>query len=197
MRTRILIVAAAALVLPGAALAKGPVEATIAGPGLNGAIVVPGNGEDGGVSPLGRVVENGGFFPLAFGQQPDPTTKQRPKGDLGPSYTVTFVVPGPTGEDNLVAELYPYADPPVVHMAPGQPFFDGQRTRGGWILAADGLKPALVALGLPETAPVADDGGGFAWGLDAWLVALLVATAVGLLAATAILISRRPRPARA
>jgi hypothetical protein len=197
MRTVILIVAAAALALPAAAFAKGPVEASIAGPGLNGTIAVPGNGEDGGSSPLGRLVENGGFFPLAFGQQPDPTTRQAPQGDLGPRYTVTFVLPGPTGDDHLVAELYPYADPPVVHMAPGQQFFDGQRTRGGWILAADGLKPALAALGLPETAPVADEGSGFAFGLDAWIVALLAAAALVAGVAAAIHVSRRPRPARA
>ena len=194
MRSRFLIVAAVALVLPAAVCAKGPVEATIAGPGLDGAIAVPGDGEDGGTSPLGRLVESGGFFPLAFGQTPDPTTRQRPKGDLGPRYTVTYELPGPSGVAKLTAELYPYADQPVVHMAPGQAFFDGQRTRGGWILAADGLRPALAALGLSETPPT---GGGDSDVLpvDGRLVGVLVAAALVLAAAAALIVARRPRPA--
>jgi hypothetical protein len=196
MRARILIVAALALVLPTAAFAKGPVEATIAGPGLDGTIAVPGDGEDGGSSPLGRLVENAGFFPLAFGQSPDPTTRQAPKGDLGPSYTVTYRLPGPNGMATLEAELYPYADPPVAHMEPGQRFFDGMVSRGGWILAADGLRPALAALGLPETPPsTSTDDGPLGLGLDGWLLALLAATAVLLAGASAIAITRRaPRP---
>src|SRR5262245_7804994 len=186
MRLRILIVPALAFALPTAALAKGPVEATIAGPGLDGTIAVPGNGEDGGSSPLGRLVENAGFFPLAFGQDPDPTTREAPKGDLGPSYTVTYRLPGPNGMSTPEAELYPYADPPVVHMEPGQTFFDGMQAYGGWILAADGLKPALVAIGLPETPPsTSTDDGPLGLGLDAWLVALL--GAVVLLAGASVL----------
>jgi hypothetical protein len=195
MLRRLVLVTAAALMLPAAAFAKGPVEATIAGPGLDGTVTVGGNGEDGGVSALGRMVENAGFFPLAFSMEPDPTTAQPPQGDLGPRYTVVYSVPGPEGTSRVTAELYPYADPPVVHMAPGQPLFEGRTTHGGWILAADGLKPALEALGLPETAPPtgSPDTGGFL--VDTWLVALLAGIALALVAASGVFLARRPRTA--
>jgi hypothetical protein len=195
MLGRLVIVAAAALVLPATAFAKGPVEATIAGPGLDGTVTIGGNGEDGGVSALGRMVENAGFFPLAFSMEPDPTTAQPPQGDLGPRYTVIYSVPGPEGTSRVTAELYPYADPPVAHMAPGQPLFEGRETHGGWILAADGLKPALEALGLPETAPPTASTVRRGLGADTWLVALLAGTALALLAASGVVLARRPRTA--
>ena len=198
MLARMLAALAAALVLPAAALAKGPLEATVSGPGLDGAVAVRGDGEGGTGTPLGRLVESAGFFPLAFGQEPDPTTAARPKGDLGPAYTVRFTVPGPDGKDaTLTQTMYPYATPPVSHMAPGQRFFDGQRTHGGWLLASDGLKPLLVELGLPRSAPTAggDDG---VLGIDANALTVAAVVAIGLalalVAAAALIVARRPRP---
>jgi hypothetical protein len=196
MLARMLAALAAALVLPAAAAAKGPLEATISGPGLEGAVSVPGDGEGGNGTPLGRLVESAGFFPLAFGQDPDPTTATRPKGDLGPAYTVRFGVPGPDGKDaTLVQTIHPYATPPVSYMAPGQRFFGGQGTHGGWLLATDGLKPLLVELGLPESAPgsAGDDG---LLGLDADAIAVAAMAAIGLVlvAGAALLVARRPRP---
>jgi hypothetical protein len=196
MLARVLAALAAALVLPAAAFAKGPLEAAVSGPGLDAAVVVRGGGEGGTGTPLGRLVESAGFFPLAFGQQPDPTTRARPKGDLGPAYTVRFTVPGPDGENStLIQTMYPYAKPPVSYMAPAQRFFGGQRTHGGWLLAADGLRPVLAELGLPASAPTAggDDG---LLGIDPAALAVAAAAAIGLAlaAAAALFVARRPRP---
>jgi len=196
MLARTLAALAAALVLPAAALAKGPLEATVSGPGLEGAVPVRGDGEGGTGTPLGRLVESAGFFPLAFGQDPDPTTASRPTGELGPAYTVRFGVPGPDGKDSILVETtYPYAKPPVSYMAPGQRFFGSQQTHGGWLLATDGLKPLLVELGLPESAPSAGgDDGLLGSDADTLAVAAVVAVGLALVAGAALLVARRPRP---
>jgi hypothetical protein len=76
-----------------------------------------------------------------------------PTTELGPRYTITYTLPGPTTR-GLRQDLYPYAaGGSVTYTKPGQPFFDGQRTRGGWYVAPARLKETLVALGLPPTAP--------------------------------------------
>jgi hypothetical protein len=142
------------LLLPGTAAAKGPTEATIKGPGLNSPLAVSGYGE-GGPTPLGRLVDWGGFFPQAFGQSPDPILTARPAGLLGPRYDVTYVVPGPS-TDKLRQQLYPYAVGGVyTYMEPNQKFWGNQSTRGGWYRAGSGLKSVLVQAGLPAKAPEA------------------------------------------
>jgi hypothetical protein len=197
MPARSLAVLAAALVLPGTALAKGPAAASVSGTGLDRAVAVQGHGEDGGASLLGRLVESSGFFPLTFGQSPDPTTRARPAGDLGPSVRITWRVPGPSGRtDTLVQDVYPWADVPVSYMASGQRFFDGRRSHGGWLVGADGLKPVLVELGVPESAPVAGGDSGLL-GIDgAWLaLAAAGVLALVLAAAGALVVARRPHTA--
>src|SRR5215212_5779728 len=99
MRTPLILVLAAALALPAAASAKGPESATIDGAG--GPIAVTGDGEGGPGTPLGNLVENGGFFAAVFARSPDPMLTERPAGDLGPRYTVTYVVPGPGGDSRI------------------------------------------------------------------------------------------------
>jgi hypothetical protein len=141
------------LLLPGTAAAKGPTEATITGPRLSSPLAVSGYGE-GGPTPLGRLVDWGGFFPQAFGQSPDPIMA-RPAGLLGPRYDVTYVVPGPS-TDKLRQQLYPYAAGGVyTYMEPEQKFWGDQSTRGGWYRANTGLKSVLVQAGLPAKAPKA------------------------------------------
>jgi len=96
---RHLVVAAAlvtALVSADVAAAKGPERASISGAGVN-ALAVHGQGEMGPGTPLGALVDLGGYFPQMFGQVPDPTLKAQPKGTLGPRYVVTYIVPGPHG----------------------------------------------------------------------------------------------------
>jgi hypothetical protein len=160
MRRRTLLLAlatAAGLLIPANALAKGPTEATITGPGLDAAIHLTGYGES-GEGPLGVLTMEGAFFPQAFGQSPDPTLKARPKRDLGARYLVTYTVPGPDKGDKLQQDLYPYAAGGIVtYMRPGQVFWGGQRTHGGWYRAQPQLKAALVEAGLPKTAPASED----------------------------------------
>ena len=196
MKYALLALLIAACVLPASALGKGPSGASIDGPGSGGGITFSGDGEYGG-SPLGNLTEQAGFFPATFGQAPNPLLASRPKGDLGPKYTITYTVPGPSNGLNQVRQdVYPYAHPaPVTYMEPGQPIFDMQ-TRGGWFQADAALKQTLVDAGLPKNAPAASTSGSsdVPTGLLSLLTALVLA-ALGT--ATALVIRRRTRPAAA
>lgn len=185
----------AVALVPGLALAKGASEAVIIGPGLDQPIAMAGEGQVGG-EELMRLAESAGFFQVVFGQTPDVTLAEQPEGALGPRYTITYTMPGPNNElDRLSQDLYPYATPnPVTYMAPGQPFFTTEQTRGGWYVATSQLKDDLVAAGLPESAPTgAGDGDGFPWtALGAFAAALVLVVAAG----AAIYLRRRERPVR-
>ena len=157
----------AALVATAPAAAKGPSTASLTGPGLDHTLPVNGEGEAGPGTPLGSLVELGGFFPQMFLSVPDPTIRTRPAGDLGPRYRVAYRVPGPHGTSTVVQDVYPYAKTPVTHMSPNQRFWGLNRTHGGWFVAGPGLKVTLIAAGLPESPPAAG-GGSFPW---AWTLA--------------------------
>ena len=149
MKRFLFLLAAAALVLPAAASAKGPSEARITGPGLDKPIKISGTETDG--SPIMSLAEAAGFFPAAFGQEPNPLIA-RPKGDLGPKYVITYEVPGGNFSNFTIRQdLYPYAarSYALTYMKPGQPIFDMQ-TKGGW-WTDQRLKGVLVAAGLPKT----------------------------------------------
>jgi hypothetical protein len=183
---RSLAVLVAALVLPAAAAAKGASKAEVSGPGLGKTVVVTGAESPG--TPLMTLAESSGFFPLVFGQSPDPTLRNRPDGKLGPRYSVVFRVPGPNGAVSTIrSDLYPYATPyPVSYMKPGQRFWGG-RTHGGWFVGDGRLKGTLVRAGLPAT-PTTGGGGSTPW----WAVGL--GAGVLLAAVVAYLLRRRPRP---
>jgi hypothetical protein len=196
MTGRLALVIVASLALPAIGLAKGPVAATVSGPGLDGAVVVPGNGEGGDGTPLGRLVEAAGFYAIAFGQEPNPMLPARPQGELGPKYTITYSLPGPSGRtDRIVEDVYPYARPSAVTYArAGQRFFGSQATRGGWSVGSDDLKPVLVQVGIPATADEASAGSDDVLGVG-WDGALLAAGAAALLVgAGAVVVARRRRP---
>jgi hypothetical protein len=162
------------------------------GGGGGGGISFRGDGESGG-TPLGDLTQQAGFFAATFGQQPDPMLPSRPKGKLGPKYTITYTVPGPDNElDKLRQDVYPYAPGgPVTYMEPGQSFFGTERTRGGWFQATSQLKETLVAAGLPSR-PTAASSDGTALGTN---VLGALAVALFLVAATAVFLRRRTRPA--
>ena len=150
---RILLVCTVALAVPVLALAKGPTAATVEGPGIR-TLTISGNGEDGGLSRLGRLTMALGFFPAVFGQTPDPMLRSRPKGTLGPSYTIVWRVPGPNATSRIRQVAYPYAKPrPLAYMRPGQPFWEGDRTYGGWFRADPSLRRIL---GLPARPRASD-----------------------------------------
>jgi hypothetical protein len=144
----------AALSLPALAAAKGPVSATISGPGANRSLAVSGNGEMPG-NPLGTLATAGGFFAQMFGQTPDPTFAARPKGTLGPRYKAVYVVPGPNNDESRVTQyIYPYAKTgALTFMQPGQVFWSTERAHGGWFKATPALRRLLLRLGLPARAP--------------------------------------------
>ena len=143
-----------ALALPALAVAKGPVSASISGPGLEGPLVFKGNGEGPGTA-LGTLSGTSGFFAQMYGQSPDPTLASRPRGTLGPRYLAVYVVPGPNDvQSRVVQSIYPYAKPgAVTYMRTGQRYWNGRRAHGGWYRASASLKRLLVRAGLPATAP--------------------------------------------
>jgi len=163
MRRHLIVAGAliAALVLPALAAAKGPESASLSGPGLSRSLAVVGEGEGGTGTPLGALVDLGGFFPQMYGQSPDPTLRTQPKGSLGPAYKITYVVPGPNSiKSHVVQDVYPYAKPvPLTYMKPGQSFWGTKRTLGGWFRASTGFKRVLVQAGLPKAAPRAQTAG--------------------------------------
>jgi hypothetical protein len=142
---------ALAAVLAGAASAKGPASVTITGPGLDEPIVLRGNAEGSVTSRIGRIVQFGGWFPQAFGQIPDSTTKQAPTKRLGPRYVALWVVPVGGGRSVTIRQdLYPWAaGGPVTHMRAGQRIFDAG-THGGWYRGPFALRATLASLGVPK-----------------------------------------------
>src|SRR3954454_3152409 len=71
------------LVVAAPALAKGPTRATLSGPGLESAIAVTGEGEGGTGTPLGALVDSGGFFAQVFGETPARTSRRAAAGGGG------------------------------------------------------------------------------------------------------------------
>jgi hypothetical protein len=173
--------ALAALLVTAPAAAKGPTSASLTGPGLDRAVPVKGEGESGTGTPLGSLVELGGFFPQMFVQIPDSTVRTRPTGDLGPRYRVAYRVPGPNGISTVVQDVYPYAKTPVTYMRPGQRFWGVNHAHGGWFVSGPGLKATLVAAGLPKSPPAMPvaSRGSFPWtwaivGATAFVVLLVL-----------------------
>jgi hypothetical protein len=197
MKRTLLALLLATAVLPASAQAKGPAAASIDGPGAGGGITFEG---DEGSGPLGALTQQAGFFPAAFGQEPNPMLQSRPKGDLGPRYTITYRVPGPHNEaDQIRQDVYPYAQPaPVTYMRPGQPFFGTETTRGGWFQADPALKRTLVAAGVPTNPPASPSTSGSSSDFPTIYVSLLTVLLLAALGtAAAFLIRRRARPAAA
>jgi hypothetical protein len=192
MKRLILTLAIALLVLPAAALGKGPSAASIDGPDAGGGISFNGDGHSGA---LGRLTQHAGFFPAVFAQEPDPMLAARPKGDLGPKYTITYTVPGGSNEVfTLRQDVYPHAQPsPLTYMAPGQAIYDSE-TRGGWFQGGPELTETLVAAGLPDRAQAA--GSSDDTSFPTTTVSLLV-FALLFVGATAVVLRRRARPAAA
>src|SRR4051794_20797719 len=202
MRTRSTVAAvalAAALALPTAAAAKGPSSATISGPGIRGAIPISGEGENGPGTALGDLVTYGAYFPLVFGQTPDPTLRSRPAGDLGAVYTIRLVVPaGSSQKHTLVQLLYPFANGgPVTYMRAGQLVGDGPTAYGGGYRAPLQLEQPLVPARLPPPPP-ASGGGGFWWSPGAFAsVGAAALLGLVLVAGAVLALRRRQGPAPA
>ncbi len=184
---RLLLVAIVSLAVPAVAFAKGPSAASITGPGLK-AITISGDAEGNAGSTFGRLTEAAGFFPAVYIRQPDPMLRVRPKGILGPRYRIAWTLPTPAGKSTLYQDVYPYAEPyAVTYMRPGQAFYGGMTTNGGWYVGTTSLKQALVAAGLPRQA---SSGGS---GLSAAALGGMTAPAALLLLLAVAVVYRRRR----
>jgi hypothetical protein len=211
---------AAAMTLATPALAKGPSEARITGPGLARAIVVSGQGEPGQPDALAVLAGQTGFFSVMFGagalagvQAPAQLRTAPPRSSLGPRYTVTYTVPGLTpgpGEQFGVIrqDLYPDAvGGPVVFTPPGQEGFGGPLQVTGWLIGGRPLARTLAQLGVPvrpgtraappSSRPAARPAAAHHAGSAslAWLIAVAAALAAAALAGTALRVRRRKAPA--
>jgi LPXTG-motif cell wall-anchored protein len=211
---------AAALSLATPALAKGPSQASITGPGLVRAIVVSGEGEPGQQGTLAVLAGQTGLFTALFGaditgipQTPTSLRTPPPKTALGPRYTVSYTVPGVTpqpGEQfgRIVQDLYPDAvGGPVIYTPPGQDGFSQPLQVTGWLRASPQLTRTLTQLGIPlrpvtpaspqTRPPAAPPAAEHQTGSQvlAWLIA--AAVAIGAAALAGAVLRRRRKPATA
>jgi hypothetical protein len=156
MRRMLTIVTAVTmLVLPTtAAGAKGPTAVRITGL-ASGTITIdgePGSGEPNSGGDLARLAEAAGLWANTF----EPTRAlgdDRPAGTLGPRLRLSWVVPGPTGEDIVVQDVHPWADGGAVTHTPAEQDYVGMTTFGGWYVGGAALHDALVDAGVPAHAP--------------------------------------------
>ena len=206
---------AAAITLAAPALAKGPSQMRISGPGLAHAIVVSGNGEPGQLGRLSTLAVQTGLFTVMFGavasvtpQTPRQLRTPPPKATLGPGYAIIYTVPGVTprpGEQfgRIRQGLYPRAaGGPLVFTPPGQRGFGDPLPVTGWLRASPRLLRALAQLGIsppagtpaPAVHPVAAQQAGSRGLL--WLIASAAGIAAAALAGTVLLLRRR-KPATA
>jgi LPXTG-motif cell wall-anchored protein len=211
-------VSVAAVSLATPALAKGPSQASITGPGLVRAIVVSGEGEPGQQGTLAVLAGQTGLFTALFGADitgiPETPTSLRtppPKAALGPRYTISYTVPGVTpqpGEQfgRIRQDLYPdAAGGPVIYTPPGQDGFSQPLQVTGWLRASPLLTRTLTQLGIPlrpvtpaspPTRPSAvPPAAAHQTGSQAlaWLIA--AAVAIGAAALAGAVLRRRRKPA--
>jgi len=203
------------------ALAKGPSQASITGPGLARAIVVADGGEPGQQGTLAVLAGQTGLFTAMWGpdvslpvQTPARLRTPPPQVSLGPQYTVIYTVPGVTprpGEQygRIRQDLYPAAaGGPVVYTPPGQAGFGQPLQVTGWLRAGPGLARTLGQLGIrprpstppapPTRPPAAQPAAAPQTGSPAlaWLIPAAVAFALSAALAGAVLRRRHRRPAR-
>ena len=153
---------AAAISLATPALAKGPSQASISGPGLARAIVVSGDGEPGQLGTLAVLAGQTGLFTAMFGANasvpsltPPRLRAAPPKASLGPRYTIIYTVPGVSPRPGqqvgrIRQDLYPGAvGGPVIYTPPGQDGFGQPLQETGWLRASPGLTRTLARVGVP------------------------------------------------
>jgi hypothetical protein len=185
------------LLVPSTSYAKGPGHATISGPGLVTPIEL-GSASQFSPKSMELAIESGVW---AFRSAPPNTrvSEARPTGDLGPRYDATFDM----GTGSFRQQLYPFAvGGPATYSAPGQIVFE-QRWKGGWYKADAKLRRFLAALGVPTPMPeprepeTVDTAATASPGDSGVPRSLIVgATAVALVAATAIVRAARARSER-
>ena len=138
------------------ALAKGPSQARITGPGLAHPIVVTGNGEPGQAGMLASLAMQTSLFSVMFGPNapvPPQLRTPPPTASLGPRYTITYTVYGEYTQPgqqfgHIHQDLYPRAaGGPLIYTPPRQP--GGPLPVFGWFRASPRLPRTLAKLGIP------------------------------------------------
>lgn len=214
MRVRLFIALVLALLLfPSAAGAKGASEATITGAGLDQPITLDLQDHAGGASSLPTLADRTGFFEGIYPQEPSRVTQEAPTGDLGPMLVIDWRMPTSATEVATIRqEIFPYAaGGPMVHTPAGQAIHPEQRpTIGGWFRASIALTTMLQELGVPDQATLeqavaaAADAAPAAVatapeltspssGPSTWVIALVVAVALAVVALSARLGMARRR----
>jgi hypothetical protein len=147
---------AAVLALATPALAKGPSQARITGPGLAHPIVLTGNGEPGQAGMLATLAMQTSLFSVMFGPNapvPPQLRTPPPAASLGPRYTITYTVYGEytrPGQQfgHIHQDLYPRAaGGPLIYTPLRQP--GGPLPVFGWFRAGPRLPRTLAKLGIP------------------------------------------------
>jgi hypothetical protein len=205
----------AAVTLATAALAKGPSQARITGPGLAHAIVVSGDGEPGQQGRLATLAGQTSLFTVLFGAGGSIPAPARPRtpppnASLGPRYTIIYTVPGVPPQPGQQAgrirqDLYPHAaGGPVIYTPPGQRGFGQALQATGWLRGSPQLTHTLTQLGVPPrpgtqaaqqahlsptTHPAAAHQAGSR--TPGWLIASAAAIAAAALAGTALRLHHR------
>jgi len=201
---------AAVLTLATPALAKGPSQARITGPGLAHPIVVTGNGEPGQPGILGTLALQTWLFSVMFGPNAPAPPQLRtppPAASLGPRYTIIYTVYGEfTRPGKLYGQirqdLYPRAaGGPLIYTPAVQP--GGQVPVSGWFRASRHLRHTLAKLGVsprpgtqaapqtripPAAHPATQQAGSRTF---TWLIASAAAIAAATLAGGALWLRRR------
>jgi hypothetical protein len=190
------IVAVLLMSLP--AMAKGPSQGVITGPGLVDPITLKEPGARTIGPDLASVADESGFFQGVWGGDPDRLT-HRPAGDLGPRYTITYGMTMSRRLSGTITQfVFPYAEPlPITYMPAKQRYWGSNETVGGWFVVRVAFKRTLIGLGLPTSSPSPSTVGIDAatatvpprTGIPPWLS---IALAVPALALAFFLIHRRP-----
>lgn len=128
--------------------AKGPESATITGPGIDRPIELI---RTDNTDLVARLMELTGLW-YGIGDLPRPV--EEPAGELGLSYTLTWINSGPPGksvDERTIRQLI-YLDAengPLIH-TPAQEALQGWGPGvGGWFAAPSNLRGTLVELGVP------------------------------------------------
>lgn len=126
------------------AVAKGPAEVAVAGPGVDRTLNhFTNNGQD---VDLGSLSEAARIFDIYGTQRPQPGPDVAEEA-LGARYVLTWDL----GEEDLVQHAYPFAEGGAwVHLLPGQELF-GEPVADGWS-SAPALTEQLVGLGAVDEA---------------------------------------------
>jgi hypothetical protein len=202
MRRVLTILGTVALVLLGTAtpaLAKGPDQVTITGPGLAKPVVLGGDGEPGSAGDLSDLADRSGLFVAMFADPSAPSPASGPPSvALGPKYTLVYRVPGGPGNELVRQDLYPAAGGgPLTFTPPGQTVFGGTPVISGWYQGGAGLAALLTALGVPSapsapsaTAPRAVGKPGGRGSFTPWIL-VAAAVLVGALVAGGVRLARR------